>query len=335
MRSTFSWRRIAQTAVVAAALVVPALPATAVAPTGFNVVAVIPLPGVTGRIDHLAYDPANQTVFVAALGNNTVEAVNVATRRVERSLAGFREPQGVAYSPGLQRLYVAGADGRVQSFRRDDLSLEKSVDIGPDADNARLDEPAQRLYVGHGDGAIAVLDARTLARVADIPLRGHPESFQLVPNDTRILVNVPAVNEIAVLDRSRALQIGQWPNDAARAANYPLAIDASNGRAVTVFRKPARIVSYDLARGAVAADAAACADADDVFIDERRHQVYVVCGEGVVDVLMNPALRRIARLPTMAGARTGLFSADADRLFVAARANGHVPAALWVLAPTP
>jgi DNA-binding beta-propeller fold protein YncE len=334
MRSGFSWPGLACLAAVAAALLAPESAAAAGAP-GFNVVAVIPLPGVTGRIDHLAYDSATGTVFIAALGNDTVEAVDVAARRVERSLSGFGEPQGVAYSPALHRLYVASADGRVKSFRRDDLSLDRSVDVGADADNVRIDDAAQRLYVGHGDGAIAVLDARTLARVADIPLRAHPESFQLAPGNARLLVNVPDANEIAVLDLARATQAGRWSNGAGRAANYPLAIDAPNGRAVAVFRKPARIVAYDLARGAVVADAAACADADDVFIDERRHRVYVICGEGAVDVLMNPALRRLARLPTTPGARTGLFSADADRLFVAARANGSTAAALWVLAPTP
>src|SRR5947208_15923187 len=70
---------------------------------GFGIVAIIPLPGVTGRIDHLAYDPVDQTVFIAELGNNTVEAVNLATRRVEHRLTGFGEPQGVAYSRALGR----------------------------------------------------------------------------------------------------------------------------------------------------------------------------------------------------------------------------------------
>jgi len=318
---------------VAAALSLVALRALAATPTGFSVVAVIPLPDVKGRIDHLAYDPVDQTVFVAELGNGTVEAVDIAHRRIERRLSGFGEPQGLAYSEALGRLYVASGDGHVNSYHRADLTLDRSVDIGPDADNVRIDAPAKRLYVGHGDGAIAVLDAITLAPLASIALRGHPESFQLSTTDSRIFVNVPGADEVAILDRAQKKQIGSWPNGAMR-ANYPIAIDAANGRAITVFRQPARIVSRDPAHGSVAADEPTCADADDVFIDERRQRVYVVCGEGVVDVLSNPALHRIARLPTASGARTGLFRADADRLFVAARANGAAPAALWVLAPT-
>jgi YVTN family beta-propeller protein len=333
MGTGFSWLRPSWFVAMAAALAAPAPPAAA-AKNGFNVIAVIPLPGITGRIDHLAYDPVDQWVFVAELGNNTVEVVNVTTRRVEHRLTGFAEPQGVAYSPALGLLYVASGDGKVQSFRRQDLALDKTVVVGADADNVRIDERAQRLYVGHGTGAIAVLDARSLSHVADIPLRAHPESLQLAANDARIFVNVPDANEIAVLDRTRGRQTAQWSNGVSR-SNYPLAIDAANGRVISVYRQPARIVSRDIARGTVAVDAPTCADADDVFVDDRRHQVYVVCGEGVVDVLSNPALERIARLPTAPGARTGLFRADADRLFVAARATGTATAALWVLAPLP
>jgi hypothetical protein len=35
------------------------------------------LPDVQGRIDHLSLDVKNQRLFVAALGNNTVEVVDV------------------------------------------------------------------------------------------------------------------------------------------------------------------------------------------------------------------------------------------------------------------
>jgi len=332
MRTVFSWLHPSWF-VVAATLAASAAPVFAA--NGFNVIAVIPLPGVAGRIDHLAYDPVDQRVFVAELGNGTIDAVNIATRRVEHRFSGVGEPQGLAYSPALGRLFVASGDGKVRSFRQDDMSPDKIVDLGKDADNVRIDEKAQRIYVGHGNGAIAVLDARTLAKIADIELRGHPESFQLASKDSRMLVNVPEANEVAVVDRLRAKQVGGWPNGAVRAANYPLALDAPNGRALSVFRKPARIVAYDVEHGGIAAEAATCADADDVFVDDRRHQVYVVCGEGVVEILSNPALKSVARLPTAPGARTGLFHPDSDRLFVAARANGDTPAALWVLAPTP
>src|SRR2546421_13077892 len=38
---------------------------------------VISMPGVSGRIDHLAIDAPNQIAYIAALGNNTVEVVDL------------------------------------------------------------------------------------------------------------------------------------------------------------------------------------------------------------------------------------------------------------------
>ncbi len=35
------------------------------------------MPNVQGRIDHMAIDVAGQRLFVAALGNNTLEVVDV------------------------------------------------------------------------------------------------------------------------------------------------------------------------------------------------------------------------------------------------------------------
>ena len=78
-----------------------------------------------------------------------------------------------------------------------------------------------------------------------------------------------------------------------------------------------------------------CGDSDDVLVDPKRRRVYVSCGEGVVDVLEpdEAGYRRLARVPTVAGARTSLFVPELDRLFVAVRAGSNEPASIWVFRP--
>src|SRR5438094_10576198 len=71
----------------------------------------IDLPRVEGRIDHLAFDAAGQRLFVAALGNNTVEVVDVKTGNHIKSLPGFREPQGIAFVPDVKLVAVANGHG--------------------------------------------------------------------------------------------------------------------------------------------------------------------------------------------------------------------------------
>jgi hypothetical protein len=296
----------------------------------FQVVARIDLPDVAGRIDHLAYDAVGRRLFVAELGNNSIDVVDVASHSVIHRMGDLHEPQGIAWSQKLGRVYVASGDGTVKAYSGADYSLLASARLGNDADNLRVDEAANRLYVGYGEGAIAVRDATSLESRGEIGLKAHPESFQLAP-DARLFVNVPGAQEVAVADRHLLRQNASWAVGDSR-ANFPLALDLPNNRVLVVFRRPAGISSYRMKDGSLLGTSAACADADDLFVDERRQRVYVICGDGFVDVL-DTALVRVAHFRTASGARTGLFSREADRVFVAVRALGEAPAAVWMLAP--
>src|SRR5437773_10124680 len=68
--------------------------------------ATITLPSVKGRIDHFGVDLKQRRLFVAALGNDTLEVVDVKSSCRERSHGGFREPQGALHLPESNRIYV-------------------------------------------------------------------------------------------------------------------------------------------------------------------------------------------------------------------------------------
>jgi len=115
-------------------------------------------------------------------------------------------------------------------------------------------------------------------------------------------------------------------------ANYPMVMEPGGRSAFVVFRQPAWISEFSTHDGRSIRATETCIDADDVFADARRRRLYVICGEGAVDTLVMDGLAHLSRTPTSAGARTGLFVAAVDRLFVAARA-GQGDAAVWVLKP--
>ena len=79
----------------------------------------IPLGAVQGRIDHLAVDLARQRLFVAELGNGSLGVVDLAQGKVVHRIDGLKEPQGVAYAPDADTVYVASAgDGTLEALRR-------------------------------------------------------------------------------------------------------------------------------------------------------------------------------------------------------------------------
>src|SRR2546421_6790441 len=117
--------------------------------------ATITLSSVKGRIDHFGVDLKRQRLFVAALGNDTLEVVDVKSSRRERSLGGFGEPQGVLYVPEFNRIYVAnGRANRVEILDGASLARIQGVEGLDDADNVRYDSGARTVYVRYGKGAL-------------------------------------------------------------------------------------------------------------------------------------------------------------------------------------
>jgi len=288
----------------------------------------IPMTAVSGRIDHFGVDAAGGRLFVAALGNDTLEVIDLKASRRARSIPGFGEPQGVLYVPKLDRLYVAnGSASRVDVLDGTSLARIRSIEGLEDADNLRYDGAAQKVYVGYGKGALKILDAATGDASGDIALAGHPESFQLEQAGARIFVNVPTARQVAVVDRAKRAVVAAWKVSAA--GNFPMALDESGRRLFVGARNPGVLLVYDIDTGKVVAEQTIGGDTDDLFFDAARRLIYVVCGEGRIDVVQQQDADRYAlrgSVRTAPRARTGLWVPDTGRLYVAAPASGGSPA---------
>jgi YVTN family beta-propeller protein len=317
----------------------------------------IPLGDVAGRIDHLAVDVVRKRLFVAELGSDRVAVVDLDARRVLQTIDALAEPQGVAYEPTTDTLFVAnGGDGSVRLYSGGGYAPVGRVDLHDDADNVRLDAVNHRVLVGYGHG-LAAIDIATHAMRA-WPLGGHPESFQIEATG-RVFVNVPSVRAVVTLEADgRAQQRSIAPPG----ANFPLALDDLGQLVLPLRRPPALLVMLVAPPPNTARDPASsaqnastsrtdrdstsgtereptsselCDDADDVFFDAARKRLYVSCGDGHLDVFERTDSRyaRVDHVPTAHGARTSLFVADWDRLYLAVPASAGTPAAVWIMEP--
>lgn len=296
---------------------------------------VIRLPDVKGRIDHLAVDPDGKRLFVAALGNHTLEVLDVDAGKRITTIKGLKEPQGVAFLPLVHRIVVAMRGGSVAAF--DDKKYERTGTLPKlgDADNLRYSAAAGELWLGYGEGALGLLDPSTLKLGTHISVGGHPESFRLEEKGPRVFVNVPDKREVLVVDREKGsiemhIPLGGPTN------NYPMSLDESGHRLFVGVRQPAQLLVFDTVTGKRLAKVSCVGDTDDLFYDASRDRVYVIGGEGYVDVFDAKAsgnYDRLARIATRAGARTGLWSSDLDRLFVAWPSRNGKPAEIHVLGP--
>src|SRR6185436_1791622 len=98
----------------------------------------VPLPGVSGRFDHFAIDANGERMFVAALGNNTLEIIDVAHGKHLHSIKGLSKPTGVVYLPDEDLIGVAnGNDGSFRVYGGRNFDLQKTIAGLDDADNVR------------------------------------------------------------------------------------------------------------------------------------------------------------------------------------------------------
>ncbi len=292
----------------------------------------IPITGVQGRIDHFSIDVKGQRLFVAALGNNSVEVIDLSQGKRIHSITGLKEPQGLLYASDLNQLFVAnGEDGTLRVFDTKSFALITSLKLGTDADNVRFDSGTGRVLVGYGEGALGVVDPRTQKLLATIKLAGHPESFQLEKSRPRIYVNVPDANHIAVIDTKQTVA-ATWSTGELR-SNFPMALDEPHHRLFVGFRKPARLAVFDTESGKQIAMVNCSGDTDDVFYDQENGRVYVSAGEGFIDVIKQmdaDHYQPISKMPTAAGARTSFFVPELHRLFLAVPSRARQEPAIRV-----
>ena len=292
----------------------------------------INLPGVSGRIDHIAYDSIHHLAFVAALGNNTIEVVNISTKEVVHTIKGLRAPQGIAYLPSSNRLVVANdGGGTVDFFNAANFKILASIDLKDDADNVRYDASENLIYVGYGNGSIAIIDAGTMKLISGIKLDGHPESFQIDKKQNRLYINVPDADEIEVADIKIKTVIDKWRNTTA-SSNFPMALDAESNRLFIGCRNPATLKIIDTKTGKDIQSLSCSGDVDDVFYDSAKGIVFLSAGHGYIDAFKNngPQLTRISHIGTSSGARTSLLLSADKKILLAVPAHGSNAAALWI-----
>jgi DNA-binding beta-propeller fold protein YncE len=295
----------------------------------------IPLPHVAGRLDHMSADLASGRLYVAALGNRTVEVVDVRSGQLLSTVEGFEEPQGILAIPESDRVLVTdGGSDHAVLLDAQSLTRSATVPVPEDSDNVRFDPQSAQTWIGAGNGrdsALLALDPHAAQVLRKIGLRAHPESFQLETAGPLIYVNVPAAGVVEVADRDKGTVVSDWVVPSA--GNFPMALDEASKRLFVATRHPAQLLAFDTTSGKVVATTRTVRDADDVFFDRATQRVYVSGGEGFVHVYQWLAADRLSlseKVHTRAGARTSLFVPEWHLLFVALPSQGNAPAEIRV-----
>ena len=294
---------------------------------------VIVMPGVKGRIDHMDVNLKQKIVYISALGNNTVEVVDIENGKLVHSIKGLDEPQGVGYIPQTNEIFIAnGGNGNCYFYNAASFERMAVIHLGSDADDVRYDSVSQKIYVGYGDGGIAVIDAATHQQTGNVKLPAHPEGFQSDKKANLLLVNLPDKNMIAAIDIVQLKLIRKWTRNTPT-ANFPMAVDTVHQFVFIGYRHPARLVILNSKTGKEIANYPMVSDVDDLYFDDATRSIYVSGGGGFINIFQpdgKESYKQIANIATSDGARTSLLIPRLKLFVVAERAGSGKAAQLMI-----
>ena len=306
----------------------------------------IPMPNLKGRIDHMDVDVKGKRLFVSGLENGSVEVVDLQTGRWTKSIPGFLKPQGIAYVPALNKLFVAsGDDGMVRVFRGDTLELLDTIKLELGPNRVAYDPVKQVLYVGYGGkdagkdfGEVAAIDTRTDKKIFDVQVAAHPSELLLDKSGEILFVFISAASKIQVVDVAKRELRATWPVSSQRPGDASL--DESSGRLLIGTHTPPEMIAMNAKTGKEVAHLPTTDGMDGVYYDSARKRIYISGGRGeeigsvyVYQQKNADSYELVGKIPTRPGAGTSFWSPELNRYYVAAPANGAEPAALLVFEP--
>ena len=317
-------------------------------PQPLKLVKTIPLPGVEGRIDHMNVDVRGKRLFLAALGNQSVEIVDVAAGKLLHSISGLGgDPEGIVYVPESNLLFVTAGTPGVNIYDGTSYKLIRSIPA-PGNDNLRYD-PQSAADFGAGLVFVTIvpglraMDSRDGKPVYDVKFTDNgprPEGFQVekLPGSRRLFANMTYQGYIAVADLAKKGEvIAKWPVQGFKQF-FPMTLDEQDHRLFIGSRAPAALVVYDTTSGKMVTSVPGMAHTDDVFYDAAHKRVYMMGGEGAIGVFAQrdpDHYELVAKVPNAPGASTGFFSPELNQLFVPTTRYAGQPAKVLVYEAQP
>lgn len=260
----------------------------------------------------MSVDAGRQRLFAAAPTSGAIEIVDLKTGKAVHSMEGER-PAAVRFAAEFNQLYATRGQS-VYVYDGGTLDQIAKVNLQSSLDELQYDPRAKQLYVGvmaADKTAIAILSLPDGKQLGAIKLPGKPQGFIVEQKGKRIFANIPALKQIAVMDRETRTLLEPW-SLAGTQGNYPIDLDEERHRLFVGCRQPPRMIVSDTASGKPVANIDINGDTDDLFYDPMLKRIYVSSGDGSIDVIDQrdaDHYQARRRIPTVAGGRTSAFSA--------------------------
>jgi len=326
-----------------------------------RLVQTIPLPGVAGRLDHMAVDLEKKRLFVAAVANGTLEVLDLSAGEVINSLTGIKDTQDALFLGGhFNKLYVSSLDGTLRIFQGETFRLVQALKLEPDPNRLLYDPATDLIYFGYG-GQNAGFDAYERIGIMQAKRGGQSDQFvadMIAPtyrpghladlamdDDGKLLVCDSRADLIFQFDTRKRELLKSWPARGDGAGD--LSLDRARHRLFVGTRIPPEMTVYDSLSGREIASLPGPETMDGVYYDAELRRIYMSGGRWYGTPEASPGwvyvyqqqdpdhYELVSKILTRPGSGTSLFVPGLNRLYVASQAIGTQEAAILVFEPVP
>jgi hypothetical protein len=337
------------------------LPAHGEQASSLRLVQTIPLPGVPGRLDHMAIDLEKKRLFVAAVANGSLEVVDLDAGKRINSIPGIKDAQDALFLGGdFNKLYVSSLDGTLRIFQGETFRLVQALKLEPDPNRLFYDPATDLIYFGYGGQnagfdayeRVGVLQATRGARsdqfVADMiapTFRPGHLAEMAMDDGGKLLVCDSRADLIFQFDTQKRELLKSWSAHGDGAGD--MSLDRAHHRLFVGTRIPPEMTVYDSESGKEIVSLPGPETMDGVHYDADLKRVYVSGGRwygtpeaspGWVYVYQQQDADHyglIAKIKTRPGSGTSLFVPTLKRLYVASQAIGDQAGAILVFQAIP
>jgi hypothetical protein len=326
-----------------------------------RLVQTIPLPGVGGRLDHMAVDVEKKRLFVAAVANGTLEVLDLEAGKGINSIPGIKDAQDALFLGGnFNKLYVSSLDGTLRIFQGETFRLVQALKLEPDPNRLLYDPTTDLIYFGYGGQnagfdayeRVGIMQAKRGAQsdqfVADMiaPTYRPGHLAELAMDDNgRLLVCDSRADMIFQFDTRKRELLKSWPAHGDGAGD--MALDRARHRLFVGTRIPPEMTVYDSVSGKEIVSLPGPETMDGVYYDADLKRIYMSGGRWYGTPEASPGwvyvyqqqdadhYELVSKMKTRPGSGTSLFAPKLKRLYVASQAIGDQEAAILAFEPVP
>jgi len=245
----------------------------------------VPLSGRATRFDYQSFDPQNNRLYIAHLGDDMMTVFDTNAGKIVGDVKEIKRVHGVVAVPELHRVY-ATATGKNELAVIDDQTLQvvARIPVGDYPDGVAYASKEMRLYVSDLHGKTeTVIDAKTNQTVATIPLGGGAGNTQYDAATDRIFVTVHKVNQLVEIDPQTDKIVGRYELPGCE-ESHGLLIDSEHQMAFAACEENAKLAVFDLSAKKMTELHSVGDDPDVLAFDKGLNRLYVSAESGILSV---------------------------------------------------